>query len=31
VLAAPYYRSTFPAFAGVARRAIAEVLAESVG
>jgi aminoglycoside phosphotransferase (APT) family kinase protein len=31
VLAAPYYRRTFPAFAGVARRAIAEVLAESLG
>jgi aminoglycoside phosphotransferase (APT) family kinase protein len=30
VLAAPYYRDTFPAFAGVARRAIAEVLAENL-
>jgi aminoglycoside phosphotransferase (APT) family kinase protein len=31
VLAAPYYRRTFPAFAGVARTAIAEVLGESLG
>jgi aminoglycoside phosphotransferase (APT) family kinase protein len=31
VLAAPYYRRTFPAFAGVARRAIAEVLADDLG
>jgi aminoglycoside phosphotransferase (APT) family kinase protein len=31
VLAAPYYRPTFPMFAGVARRAIAEVLAENLG
>jgi aminoglycoside phosphotransferase (APT) family kinase protein len=31
VLAAPYYRRTFPAFAGVARRAIAEVLVENLG
>jgi aminoglycoside phosphotransferase (APT) family kinase protein len=30
VLAAPYYRRTFPVFAGVARRAIAEVLADNV-
>ena len=30
VLAAPYYRRTFPVFAGVARRAIAEVLAENL-
>jgi aminoglycoside phosphotransferase (APT) family kinase protein len=30
VLAAPYYRRTFPLFAGVARTAIAEVLAENL-
>lgn len=30
VLALPYYRSTFPVFAGVARRAITEVLAENL-
>ncbi len=30
VLAAPYYRRTFPLFAGVARRAIAEVLVENL-
>lgn len=31
IFAAPYYRRTFPAFAGVARRAIGEVLAEKHG
>jgi aminoglycoside phosphotransferase (APT) family kinase protein len=30
VLAAPYYRRTFPVFAGVARRAIGEVLADNL-
>jgi aminoglycoside phosphotransferase (APT) family kinase protein len=30
VLAAPYYRQTFPEFAGVARRAIAEVLSSDL-
>jgi aminoglycoside phosphotransferase (APT) family kinase protein len=30
VLAAPYYRQTFPVFAAVARRAIAEVLADDL-
>jgi len=30
VMALPYYHRTFPAFAGVARRALAEVIAENL-